>query len=205
MWFALSALEALVLSLSTRRSIPDVAAFLFVWMVLTVSLAVADRLRLFPTLTTTQRRVHRIFTIGFPVFITGWFWAQRQDIIPHNGLANRIQHLAWSAAMVSLFIPVLARWWGHVSRLERVVMAVGLVVLLGNAVEVVEYKTFAAGWAETPWQGLWAWRDTMLDLVMNIVGATLVAFVVTGQSAQRLVRAKHAQDRSSAMRINKPT
>jgi hypothetical protein len=185
MWFAVSALEALVLSLSTRRSIPDVAAFLFVWMVLNVILAVADRVGVFPSLTTMQRRVHRAVTLAFPVFITGWFWAQRQNIIPHHGLPNRIQHLVWSAAMVSLFIPVLARWWGNVSRVERIVMTVGLVVLLGNAVEVVEYKTFAPGWAETPWQGLWAWRDTMLDLVMNVIGATFVAFCVTGQSGQR--------------------
>jgi hypothetical protein len=199
MWFALSALEALLLSVATRRSIPDIAAFMFVWMILTGVLAVADRFRLFPVLTPIQQRVHRVAVIGFPVFIVGWFWAQHVELIAHNGLPNRFQHVMWSAAMVSLFIPLLARWWNHVSRIERIMMAIGLVILLGNAVEVVEYKTFAAGWAQTPWQGLWAWRDTMLDLVMNVVGASLLALLVTGTTTKHNL-GRHTRTKSATLK-----
>ncbi len=179
MWFFMSSVQALVLATLTYRSIPDLAAFLVGWAGLAGVLAIADRLKLFPPLTSKQRIVHRLGVIGFPLIISGWFGAQHHDLIGHQGLPNRMQHLMWAAGMVALLLPVLARWWNGVSRIERIVMAVGLVVLIGNGVEVVEYKVFASGWANTPWQGMRAWRDTMLDLMMNIIGASAVAWLVT--------------------------
>jgi hypothetical protein len=111
-------------------------------------------------------------------------------VIQHHGAPNRIQHMIWAAAMTALFIPPLARWWGHVSRVERIVMSVALVVLCGVMVEIVEFRQFANQYTNDPSQGLWAWRDTNIDGMMNLLGATVVAVLASSQaSVTRIARA----------------
>ncbi len=178
----ISAIEALCLAVLTRGDGTETYPFLMVWTVLVGGMAVAQRLGLFPSLTSVQRGFHMLSALAFPPFIAAWFWARAQGEIEHHGAPNRIQHFVWAAAMTALFIPLLARWWGYVSRPERIVLSVALVVLCGVVVEIAEYRMFARGYVEDPWQGLWAWRDTNIDGVMNVFGATVVAVLATGQA-----------------------
>jgi hypothetical protein len=181
MWFFVSALESLLLMLATYRRMPDVAVFMAGWFVLSLAMGVADRWDVFPTLSTVQSRVNTFGMVVFPVVITAWMAAEREGWIHHAGTPNRIQHLMWSASMVSLLLPVFARWWGSVHRLERIVMTVGVVMLLGTFIEVFEYRAFSPQWADQPWKGLWAWRDRTLDMTMNMIGSFVVALLVTAK------------------------
>ncbi len=177
----ISAIEALGLGLVTRGDGTETYPFLMVWTVLVGGMAIAQHLGAFPTLTSVQRTIHTISALAFPPFIAAWFWAREHGVIEHHGAPNRIQHFVWAAAMTALFVPALARGWGQVSRFERIVMSVALVVLCGVVVEMVEFRLFSRQYSSNPAQGLWAWRDTNIDGMMNVLGATVVALLVSRQ------------------------
>jgi hypothetical protein len=181
MWFLLSALEAIALMMLTYSVVPGAAVFMAAWCALAFVMWIASRRGVFPHLTTIQRRVNSIGVMAFPAIICGWMVADMKGLFPHTGLPNRIQHLLWSASMVSLLVPLFARWWGSVARAERVLMAIGVVMLLGSFIEVFEYNHFSQAWSDQPWKGMWAWRDTTFDVSMNMIGSFCTALVVSGR------------------------
>jgi hypothetical protein len=174
-----SAIEALCLAVLTRGDGTETYPFLAVWTVLVGGMAAAQRMGAFPSLTSAQRAIHTVSALSFPPFIAARFWAREHGVIEHHGPPNRIQHVIWSGAMTALFVPAMARCWGNVSRFERVVMSVALVVLCGVLVEIVEFRQFSSQYTSDPSQGLWAWRDTNIDEMMNVLGATIVAVLAT--------------------------
>jgi hypothetical protein len=180
MFFVLLLLETFALIVVGYFAVPAAPFFMVLWIIALCGLQGAARRGWFPELTTPQRCVHQSALVVIPIVITGWLRFEEARLIDHAGFPNRVQHFVWAMAMAALMIPVFARWWGQVHRVERVVMAVAVVVMLGCAAEVFEYETMSAGVATQPGAGFWVWRDTMLDFIMNGLGAALVALVVSG-------------------------
>jgi hypothetical protein len=154
------------------------------WVIALCGLQGAARRGWFPELTIAQRRVHHGALVLIPIGITAWLRFEEARLIDHAGLANRVQHFVWAMSMAALLIPVFARWWGPVHRIERIIMAVAVVVMLGSAAEVFEYETMSAGVAARPLAGFWVWRDTMLDSIMNGLGAGLIALIVSASKQE---------------------
>ncbi len=190
MMFFLSALESFVLILVTFRANAGVAVFMAAWCVFALLLGFADRLHAFPPLSPIQSRVNKVGMLVFPALISAWIVAEAKGLINHVGTPNRIQHLLWSASMVSLLLPMFARWWANTHRIERVLMIVGVVMFLGTLIEMVEFHQFASQWADQPWKGMWAWRDTTLDTLMNLIGSFVVGVLVTGRVKVRAIRSE---------------
>lgn len=116
-----------------------------------------------------HRRMHSACAVLFPLFATTWKFVQQRYDLEQGGLPNRIQHLAWSAAMVGVLLPLLGRWWAGRSWWEPVLAAVAIVALLGNVTEVGEF--LAKDRAQRTTYAYAYYRDTMIDSVMNMIGA----------------------------------
>jgi hypothetical protein len=191
LWLLLSAGEALVLG-TVKGGVPGTVPFLAGWCVMCCLLAAASRAGVFPAMNLRQMVGHRVGILLWPLIITVWFSMQGRNIVERHGWPNRVQHLMFAASVVTLLLPALVRWWGGLHRLERVLLAVAVTVLIGSGVELLEYGMRSAGEGD-PVDNVWAWRDTMIDTVMNVVGACVASWFL----AARMATAPGGRERSA--------
>ena len=115
---------------------------------------------------------HRVCVLGFPAYATFMKWRNAQHgVFEDISIGNRIQHFSWALCTVGLFVPMLRRWIVGRSPYQQVMMIVGFVAMLGNLNEIGE-------WSRSLMAIDVAYRDTMLDLTMNLLGSTLGALIV---------------------------
>jgi hypothetical protein len=125
-----------------------------------------------PTMPRGLMIFHRIGTLTFPIFATLMKWrGARNGVFEDISIGNRVQHFTWALGTVALFAPLLGRWVVDRKWLEKHLIVVGFVALLGNLNEIGE-------WSRSLMNIDVAYRDTMLDLVMNLFGSALGAFIL---------------------------
>ena len=118
------------------------------------------------------RRFHRVASLSFPAAASALKWHEAlSGATESTGLSNRLQHGGWALCTVGLFAPTLLRWTSSRRRFEVLVIVVGFVALLGNLNEVMEFK-------EHVMVGRDAYSDTIKDLTMNVLGASIGAMVL---------------------------
>jgi hypothetical protein len=118
------------------------------------------------------RWLYQLGGLGFPVAAT--LWKATTHFAEGDGLPNRLQHGVGAAATVCVLTPVFVRWWRGLDLVEAAVIGVGVVLAMGAMVELFE-ASYKMGLPEVYQAG--AFRDTMKDLAMNLVGAA-AGFVV---------------------------
>ena len=185
----------LLASFSAVRVFPSWSVMLLLWF---AAVAIQDGQGWVRTMTASPRWLHWFGAAAFPLGSTAWKWWQGAHALGDGGPANRLQHLVWSAATVALALPMLVRWWRNRGFVEQVVVAVGLVALIGNLIEMIEYLGARHRVTREPSYGAFLFRDTILDLAMNVIGAATaasVAIAVVSAAASR--RPAVAGDRRS--------
>jgi hypothetical protein len=111
---------------------------------------------------------HRACVLGFPVATTYLKWHLFvNDLGSDVGFGNRVQHFGWALCTVGLFVPMLRRWMNDREAVQKVLMVVGFVSMLGNFNEIAEWR-----------RGGMQYGDTMKDLTMNILGSIVGGLIV---------------------------
>jgi hypothetical protein len=177
LWLLLSAVEGLLLG-TIKGGVPGTGPFLAGWSVMCGLLAVATWRGIFPPMNRRQLIGHRIGILLWPLVITVWFSVQGRQIVERHGWPNRVQHFMFAASVVTLLLPALVRWWNGLHRLEKMLLAIAVTVLIGNGVELMEYGMRTAGEGRAV-DNAWAWRDTMIDTVMNVLGALVASWYLS--------------------------
>ena len=121
-----------------------------------------------PLMSAGVRRWHQACVLLFPIGATlAKYHLYANDVGSDVGFGNRIQHFSWALCTVGLFAPMLLRWMSQRDLVQKLMMAVGFVSMLGNLNEIAEWR-----------RGGMLYGDTMKDLVMNIAGAFLGALII---------------------------
>jgi hypothetical protein len=120
---------------------------------------------------------HQSCVLVFPVASTILKWHLFANNIGADvGFGNRVQHFSWAFCTVGLFAPTLVRWIEGNGLVQKIVVTIGFVGLLGNLNEIAEWR-----------KGGMQYGDTMKDLVMNVAGSFAGALVIAalGRLEQR--------------------
>jgi hypothetical protein len=121
-----------------------------------------------PELPTGLRVWHRACVLGFPIATTFVKWHLFvNDLGSDVGIGNRVQHFSWALCTVGLFAPMLRRWMTDREVLQKILIAVGFVSMLGNLNEIAEWR-----------RGGMQYGDTIKDLTMNILGSVLGGLII---------------------------
>lgn len=143
-----------------------------------------------PEMSAPVRLWHQACVLLFPIGATlTKYRLYANDIGSDVGFGNRIQHFSWALCTVGLFAPMLLRWMSHRDVVQKLMIAVGFVSMLGNFNEIAEWR-----------RGGMLYGDTMKDLVMNFGGALLGALIITvldGASRAQLPAPRHMRARTS--------
>ena len=128
-----------------------------------------------PEMPVALRRWHQACILLFPIGATlTKYRLYANDIGSDIGFGNRIQHFSWALCTVGLFAPMLLRWMSQRDVLQKLMIAIGFVSMLGNFNEIAEWR-----------RGGMLYGDTMKDLVMNTAGAFLGALIIMSLDGMR--------------------
>ncbi|GAB4149596.1 MAG: hypothetical protein OHK0017_13850 [Patescibacteria group bacterium] len=101
-------------------------------------------------------------------FIPGtWFWL------------NRAEHFFWAVAVSVLFLPYWSSIKYKITQLQLNLLIVGLVVILGNFVEFLEFGLRIQWGTINNVRGVIYYWDTIYDLMTNVIGAVVGLYIVT--------------------------
>jgi hypothetical protein len=128
-----------------------------------------------PELPAKLRVFHQVSALAFPIAATALKWYLfARELGSDVGFGNRIQHFSWALCTVGLFAPMLRHLMVQRDLLQRMMIIVGFVSMLGNFNEIAEWR-----------RGSMQYSDTMKDLTMNIAGAVLGGLIVVALERRR--------------------
>jgi hypothetical protein len=138
--------------------------------------------RLTAHLTPPELKIYYWAMFLYPLLATAVQWMAKQGWLTQHWLViNRVEHAAWAAFMVILFSPLFSEFWQFLKPWQNLLCVVGFVCLLGNSVEFLEfYLRLAPGWVILPERSGFYYTDTILDMMMNLVGGS-VGFLILWQ------------------------
>jgi hypothetical protein len=181
--------EALILMVfGAAKVFPGWAFILANWFVFAIAIEFATKRGRFPRLQGLVAALHYLSMIGFPIVATAWKYLQETRNIDDGGIPNRLQHFGWAVCTVGVLMPLLTVWWQRRRLWERVVMTTGIIALLGNVTELFEFANKYDRIQNDYFHGQVMLKDTMADLVMNVVGAvvaTVVFHYLLGSNAKK--------------------
>ncbi len=193
----LIAVEALVLIVFSAVATFSVWVVMMVlWFSLHVAIRVAVRRGWMEQLSGPTLRAHLVCVTTFPLVATIWKYSQLRYHLGDGGLPNRVEHFTWAVTMVGQLLPLLARWWTQRRRWEQVIISIGLVSMVGNGVELMEYLAKVPKLRANPLWAMEVYRDTMADITMNVFGA-ITAALVFAAFASRMARSEDGIARRS--------
>lgn len=101
-----------------------------------------------------------------------------ENIIPDSWFwLNRLEHYIWAVAIGILFFPLLKDSFAKLHLMSKFILFVGLVVILGNLNEFMEYGLRIYMNLTTQYLFSEYYKDTIIDLVTNVLGA-VTGFVI---------------------------
>lgn len=128
--------------------------------------------KLTQSLSTRQIKLFWIIAIGYPLVETFIKFLILQEAVDISYLVlNILEHSGFSFSLAILLFPLLKPWLTKLPYLAQLLFVLGIVVILGNFNEFLEYfirviiplkKNFDVYYA-----------DTIRDLIMNMIGAVL--------------------------------
>ncbi|HLP90595.1 MAG TPA: hypothetical protein VK184_18685 [Nostocaceae cyanobacterium] len=129
-------------------------------------------------LSDSEHFIYLTTVLVYPLLGSWIKWMIEKNIIPYSWFwLNRLEHFSWALAVVILLLPLFIDIWKISNWWQNLILILGLVCLLGNINEFLEY--FLRANSKTINYQLLAiyYQDTIYDMIMNIIGG-FVAFLV---------------------------
>jgi hypothetical protein len=122
-----------------------------------------------------EQRFYHWAMVIYPLAATAVQWmAMRGWLVQHWTVINRAEHAVWAGFMTILFLPTYSESWHLLKPWQNFLRVVGFVCLLGNCVEFMEfYLRLSPGWIILPERSGMFYTDSILDMMMNLLGGSL--------------------------------
>jgi hypothetical protein len=126
-------------------------------------------------LTTLERQIYHWIMVLYPLAETAVQWMAKQGWLTQNWMIiNRVEHSVWAMFIVVLFSPIFSEFWKFLKPWQNLLCVVGSVCLLGNLIEFLEfYFRLSPGWIILPERSGIFYTDTILDMMMNLLGGSI--------------------------------
>jgi glycopeptide antibiotics resistance protein len=129
-------------------------------------------------LSASEHQIYLTTALLYPLLESWIKWMIEKNIIPYSWFwLNRLEHFAWATATVILFLPVFKNIWKASNWWQTLIFILGLVSLLGNINEFLEYYLRAKSSNISYRIFTIYYQDTIYDMIMNIIGG-LIGFLL---------------------------
>jgi hypothetical protein len=125
-------------------------------------------------LTRKEQNIYYIAILIYPIIFSFTHWMIEKNVIPYSWFwLNRLEHISASFGVAIISLPLLIDIWKKCNWWQELLLIIGLVSLVGNLNEFVEYYIrSASALIDTRILAI-AYTDTIYDMAMNIIGGLM--------------------------------
>jgi hypothetical protein len=122
------------------------------------------------------RKIFLITAFAYPLVESGIKYIVSNDVIENSWVwLNRVEHFGFNIALCILVYPILSNWLKKLDFFGKALLYIGTLTIVGNLNEFMEF--FLRLFWDLQENFAHYYPDTMIDLIVNIVG-TLCGFLL---------------------------
>ena len=127
----------------------------------------------------SEHRLYLNAAFTFPLIETLLNWLIQKSIISYSWFwLNRLEHFFLSIGVVILMLPIHTNIWHSLKWWQNLIFIVGLICLIGNLNEFVEYFIRACCKPINYSNFAIYYSDTIYDMFMNLIGGLVGFFII---------------------------